>query len=638
MASPEPAGALPANSDSSTAPVGAASGLDALRAELRRLRAEHELLEGVAHVGIARIREGRIEQANTALALLTGHDDEVLIGLPVAALQEDPGDAAVFTDEAALGLRGQGRLRLRRADGTLRWVQVSVRAADADDTSAGLVCSFVDVDERERAREALQAGAGRMRSVLDSVLVGIVSVGPHGIEWMNRQARSMFGGDLADYVGEPASVLADGTPGHPLCREGGVERLADAAGGQSFECRVRSREGRVFWVLANAVRSARDGAEGAQVTLAFLDIDARREADAKVARAQGSLRQVIEAAPLAIALFDAGSLRMRQVNQAAAAFFGRPPGQLLDGLPGEWAAGWAGDEAAALRASLQLAADSAADAAADTPNGLHREIARRVASGEGERRWDARFVALPGAPGGEPGQVLMVASDVTDQRRAEQERLEAALAQRDMLVKEVHHRIKNNLQGVAGLLQQSAQRHPAVGTHLSEAVAQVQAIAQVYGLQVGAGGPLHLARLVEAIAASVQRTFGREVQVHVEGEEPLRWRLPEVESIPVALTFNELLTNAVKHGVGAAPVRCHVQAAEPGVAIEFANDGVLHEGASSSPPAHGAHGLGLVRALLPRRSASLRLEQREGAVVARVELRPPGVVRDEAPAGDSPGT
>ena len=39
----------------------------------------------------------------------------------------------------------------------------------------------------------------------------------------------------------------------------------------------------------------------------------------------------------------------------------------------------------------------------------------------------------------------------------------------------------------------------------------MQAIAQVYGLQVGAGGPLHVASVLEAIALSVQRTFGRAI-------------------------------------------------------------------------------------------------------------------------------
>ena len=135
-------------------------------------------------------------------------------------------------------------------------------------------------------------------------------------------------------------------------------------------------------------------------------------------------------------------------------------------------------------------------------------------------------------------QLLLVASDVTEQRAAEQARFDAAVSQREMLVKEVHHRIKNNLQGVAGLLQQTAARRPEVAALISEAVGQVQAIAQVHGLQVGVSGPLRIQPLVEAITASVQRTFGRPITVSVEGTPAHRFALPEAESIPIALTVN----------------------------------------------------------------------------------------------------
>jgi two-component sensor histidine kinase len=200
----------------------------------------------------------------------------------------------------------------------------------------------------------------------------------------------------------------------------------------------------------------------------------------------------------------------------------------------------------------------------------------------------------------------------------------------------VHHRIKNNLQGVAGLLQQNAARHPEVATVLSEAVGQVQAIAQVYGLQVGASGPLAVAPLIRAIAQSVQRTFGRTIHVVVDGEVP--HLLPEAESIPVALTINELFTNAIKNGQG-ADVRCSLQAQAAaegqgtdadarqgqGVTIRIVNRGSLAAGFSLDSVRGGVSGLGLVRALLPRRSARLAIEQQGDEVVARVDLLPPSV-------------
>jgi two-component sensor histidine kinase len=105
--------------------------------------------------------------------------------------------------------------------------------------------------------------------------------------------------------------------------------------------------------------------------------------------------------------------------------------------------------------------------------------------------------------------------------------------------------------------------------------------------------------------------------------------LPEAESIPIALTLNELLTNAVKHSAAApeADVMCTLSCTETEVQVSIANEGALPAGFNLARIPGGVSGLGLVRALLPRRSASLALEQRGGQVVATVVLKAPGVMR-----------
>jgi hypothetical protein len=246
----------------------------------------------------------------------------------------------------------------------------------------------------------------------------------------------------------------------------------------------------------------------------------------------------------------------------------------------------------------------------------------------GAGRWAGpRESAYGNPPAFGPSPVLMVADEVTDLRLAEQERFDAAIAQRGMLVQEVHHRIKNNLQGVAGLLQQTAARFPEVGPILTEAVGQLQAIANVYGLQVGSSGPVPLVGLLQAVCTSVQRTFSRDVLFEVDGDELSQWRLPEMEAIPVALTANELLTNAIKHG-GDAPVGCRLDSDGHGVTIAIVNQGRLCEGFDLARIGAGASGLGLVRALLPRRSADFSIVQQDDRVLTRVSLRPPAVRRD----------
>jgi PAS domain S-box-containing protein len=448
---------------------------------------------------------------------------------------------------------------------------------------------------------------------------------------MNRSARRMFGGELADFVGEPISTVATAEPDHPLRSADHLHRLQEGQS-ETFECRLKARDGRQFWVVGNAVLTRQPAGGGApELTIALLDIERRRQAEVSIAQAQASLQRVIETAPLAIALFDGRSLRVQQLNQTASAFFGQPEQQVLGRLPEDCCTP---AKAAALRAWLL---EVAARGQASQHEWREAGEARAETSGAGAedaRVWDCRIAPLDEG-GVSAAQLLLVASDVTEQRAAERARLQAAIDQREVLVREVHHRIKNNLQGVAGLLQQNAARHPELSAVLSEAVGQVQAIAQVYGLQVGASGPLAVAGLLRAIAASVQRTFGRTIVVALQGEVP--HLLPEAEAIPVALTVNELFTNAIKHGSG-GDIRCSLAAQGDTVSIRIAGAGTLAAGFDLAQVRGGVSGLGLVRALLPRRSSSLSLQQQGDEVVAEVELRPPSVRLPDAASAAASAT
>ena len=127
------------------------------QAELEQLLRDRELMFSLSEVGIVYQRGARIERANQAMAALTGWASPELATLDAAELYEDTRACVDFEALISRGLREQGRFDgerlLRRRDGQLRWVQVAVRPVDADDANAGVICSFVDIDERRRARE-----------------------------------------------------------------------------------------------------------------------------------------------------------------------------------------------------------------------------------------------------------------------------------------------------------------------------------------------------------------------------------------------------------------------------------------------------------------------------------------------------
>ncbi|MDH5538337.1 MAG: PAS domain S-box protein, partial [Rhizobacter sp.] len=594
------------------------------QSELEDLARDRELMFSLSGVGIAYVREGLIQRANDAMAQLVGCSAAQLAGQSLQSLFADADEYNRLWpgEEEALSRQGHwlGERPLRRADGRQVWVRVSKRLVTEGDPSGGIIASYVDVDDRHRAEQAEVLQAERTRAILDSVLVGIVTVGPRGIEWMNRSARRMFGGNLADFINLPISTVATADPTHPFRRTHYREELVEGEA-ETFECRVKARDGREFWVAGNAVATGRHST-GRELTFALMDIERRRQADARIAEAQASLQRIIEAAPLAITLSDARSLRVLQINDLAARMAGLPAAEIVGRAP---------EALFEPRLAEVICADMREALA--SKDVTVREFAAPI-NGD-MRTWDARYLPLA-APGQPPDQLLLVATDVTEQRVAQQAKFEAAIAQREMLVREVHHRIKNNLQGVAGLLQQVAVRKPEVASVISEVVGQVQAIAQVFGLQVGGSGPLRVTNVVEAITTSVQRTFGRSIMLDVRGHAPRDWALPEAESIPIALTLNELLTNAVKHSLAAAqgghdPVRCTLRLSDEGVTLEIANRGRLPDGFNLSRVPGGVSGLGLVRALLPRRSASLTLEQQGDQVVTSVLLVPPGVSQIDPP-------
>ncbi|MEY4765206.1 MAG: hypothetical protein RI907_1879 [Pseudomonadota bacterium] len=582
------------------------------QARLDSLDRDRNLMFSLSGVGIAFVRDGLIQSANSALAHLVG-EDGTLVGRPWVSLYAQEADL-LHDPETQSMLRSLGHWHGERAlkvrHGGSLWTELSLRLVNPARPEEGFIASFVNVDARHLAEARLTLQADRTRAILDSVFVGIVTLDEQGIAWMNRSARRMFAGDLADFVGQPLSTVATSDLDHPFRLTDYLDELED---GQShtFECQVMGRDGRIFWVVGNAVVTlAEDNAR--QITYALLDIDRRREAEAKTAETRTALQRIIEMAPMAIQVIDAHRLTLLQANQAAAAFINQPVSLATDKPPEKL---YDADRARLLRDDMQLALDSG--------ERLHREYSFQTRNGH--QLWDVNLQPLA-SDGQSADQLLLVASDITEQRAAEQARLEAAITQREMLVKEVHHRIKNNLQGVAGLLQQIAARKPEVAGAISEVVGQVQAIAQVYGLQVGSGGPLKLKAVLDAIAQSVQRTFNRPIELSSVGTRTQDWQLPEAESIPIALCLNELLTNAHKHGPGPQHLRCQLKASDDGIEIDIHSPGQLPPDFSLDKVRGGVSGLGLVRALLPRRSARLTLTQEGAEVLTRICLQPPGIV------------
>ncbi len=222
--------------------------------------------------------------------------------------------------------------------------------------------------------------------------------------------------------------------------------------------------------------------------------------------------------------------------------------------------------------------------------------------------------------------------DLTERKRLEQKRIEEERAHRETLVREVHHRIKNNLQSVAGLLQRELGRFVGLNPRLETAISQVHAIAVVHGLQ--SSNPDEAVRLCDSVS-NICRTVSdlsqRPVLFHIEHEHtaftPVR--IESSEAVPVALILNELVLNAVKHSPpeGHAPT---VALSANGVSarIEIRNQAPDSPGFDIETGLGLGTGLRLVRSLLPGAGATLVYDRNDaGLVVTKLMLGEPVVHR-----------
>src|SRR5439155_20007742 len=119
-------------------------------------------------------------------------------------------------------------------------------------------------------------------------------------------------------------------------------------------------------------------------------------------------------------------------------------------------------------------------------------------------------------------------------------------------IREVHHRVKNNLQTVASLLRLQARRmqdHPEAAGALEETVRRIASIALVHEtLTEELEGDVDLGDVARRGVRKFEGSMSREdVTIHLETRAA---RVNAAIATPVAVVLNELIQNAVQHGLG----------------------------------------------------------------------------------------
>jgi PAS domain S-box-containing protein len=176
--------------------------------------------------------------------------------------------------------------------------------------------------------------------------------------------------------------------------------------------------------------------------------------------------------------------------------------------------------------------------------------------------------------------MLSTLIDITEIKLAE-ELLRATLQEKEVLLREIHHRVKNNMQVVSSLLAIQAEevKNDQVRKALQENQQRIAAMAMIHEtLYSGQGSSaIDLSSYLKSLVHHFQQLYSGRVDVRIELE------LDQVElgidqAAPCALIVNELITNAFKHAFpegseGTIQIKTHL-ANEREVVLEVSDDGV----------------------------------------------------------------
>ena len=521
-------------------------GIERTRAEAARQHAELALRESEARKsgilesaldGIVTMDGvGRIVDFNPAAEQLSQYRRAEVLGRTVAEIlipqrfrEAHQSGLRAFAETGETSLIGQRlEVPVLRRDGSEFEAELAISASRLDSGQVLFTYYLRDISERRRNERSAQHLAAIVESSDDAIaskdLDGVITT------W-NEGAERLFGYSAEEVIDKPVTILIprerqDEEPGI-LARIRRGERI------EHYETVRRRKDGSLVDISLSVspIKDARGRIVGASKIAR--DISDRKKAEAKLTASERRLKELLAAIPAAIYTTDAQG-RITYFNQAAVEMAGRTPVIGSD----EWCVTWK----LYLPDGTPLPHDQCPMAVA-----LREGRPIRNVEAVGERPDGSRvpFIPYPTPLRDESGSIVGAINmlvDISERKQAE--------TQQRILLNELNHRVKNNMQLLQSLLSSGARRtqNPEAKKILSDASHRIAAMAAAQRVFYSTSETTRCSaqRVLDAVCETARQAFPPGVEIESEAGAAV---ISNDAAMPLSLILNELLTNAVKHGL-----------------------------------------------------------------------------------------
>ncbi|HLR25382.1 MAG TPA: PAS domain S-box protein [Fodinibius sp.] len=407
------------------------------------------------------------------------------------------------------------------------------KSKEASEGRPAIVGTILDLTEDNVMSKRYQASVESFRDLFNSISDAICILDKEAcFLTVNGGAMKMFGYDYDEFIGKkPAFLTADDQITPEQTKK--IIRKSLKGTTQHFKGWLRRKKGGVF--PAELVVNPCNYMGEEAVTVVIRDVSEQHEVEEELRKSKEKFRQLYQNAPIGIALMDKNK-RVKQVNKAFTNIFGYDANQLsgknIDNIIVPDGEEWKAYE---LSEAVFSGQTGQAVSKREDKNGCII---------------DTLIYGVPVIVEDETIAIYGLYVDITDRIEAE-EKVKESLREKEVLLSEIHHRVKNNLAVISGLLElqaYSTDSRPAVDA-LKESQMRINTIAIIHEKLyqhedlAAIAFDSYLKELTGVIVGSLHEG-STEIDIDIDAD-PIELTINQ--AIPCGLILNELLTNAYKH-------------------------------------------------------------------------------------------
>ena len=424
--------------------------------------------------------------------------------------------------------------KLKKKDGSHVWVETEASLIFKEGKPYAILGIARDVTEYKKTEKALRESEAKYRTIFESLTDVYYKTDKEGIVTeISPSVSTRAGWDPEDVIGHPVTVFYR----DPSSREIFADTLKKKGAVNDYELQILAKDGRIIEVSASSHAVFDDLGNYVGLEGILRDITTRKQMEGTLHESEEKFRTMVENSIQGIFIFQ--DVRIVYANEALAHITGYSIKALLS-LPVEKIRGLVHSDDQEMvwgRLAERLAGK-------DVPSRYEFKVVRK----DGNTLW-MEMVSSRIEYQGKPA-VQGAVIDITDRIQAD-EQIKASLEEKEVMLREIHHRVKNNMQIILSLLriQSRSVRDKGIQDMFKQSQNRIRSMALIHEALYKSGdlGRIDIADYISRMTThllSIYKEGLGDIEINQEAEGIF---LDINRAIPCGLIISELVSNCLKH-------------------------------------------------------------------------------------------